>query len=95
MSHSHEVRFTKNMLTGPFEGRLMPAVLKMPSATRAAEVALHLNAAGVLQDLRTAGAYTCLDTRLEVIEVELEDERGWDEYDQADRDYDLGVEASL
>lgn len=86
---THEVRFTKNILDGPFKGRLMPVILKMPSAERAATVALHLNTAGVMSDLLSRGAYTCLDARIEVIEPELDDERDWDEYDAADFAYDL------
>lgn len=93
MSYTHQVHFTKNMLDGALKGCQLHSILKMPSAARAAQVALELQGAGILRDVFTGDPFTAHNVDIVSFEPELpelvEESAGWTAFEAADFAYDL------
>lgn len=98
MSFTHRVDYTQNILAGPNQGEQRHRSSTVQSATRAAQLALHLNSGGVLTDAWTREAFTAHNINIWPIERELPELVGeWEDgrYAAADLAYDAMVEASL
>jgi hypothetical protein len=93
--YTHQIQYTKNMLSGALQGSQLQSSFRVPGARLAATWALALATGGIHRDVFTGAAYTAHNVRLVSIEPELpelveDDEDG--RYEAADMAYDLAEE---